>query len=60
MKSIRVALGKLEMLEKQLSGIEHEVSRCRAWVEGAKLAIKDIENEANKNLDEFQSRVWGG
>jgi hypothetical protein len=60
MKSIRVALGKLEMLEERLGGIDHEVTRCRAWIKGIRLAIKEVEEEANKSLDEFQSRVWGG
>ncbi len=60
MKSIRIALGKLEMVEKQLGRIEYEVARCREWVKGARQSIKEVEDEANKTLDKFQSQVWGG
>lgn len=45
MSNVKVALGKLEMLEEQLGKIEWQVSKCREWIKGVRNELKEIDSE---------------
>ena len=42
---MRVVRGRLEMLEKELTKLESQVSRCKEWVKAIKTALKEKEKE---------------
>ncbi len=45
MSNVKIALGKLKMLEKQLGQMEYQISRCKEWVKGIRNEVKELESE---------------